>query len=561
MRNDDEFEKSNNETNMFSEFESTRFDRRQFLIGATAITTGAVGMSTPAVAGCSDDTVSLYEPDPERLVSAFERRTDAATEILDDEIQETGNYARLEDRIGTHSKGLDHDEHGIVTDQAFNALEKAFKTGTREAFEDVPLGGSRQLATPQTALSYNALGADTFSVPIRDPPAFESEAAGSAMVELYWRALARDVPFVEYEDDSLIAAASDEFSEIDDFAGPTDEKHLFRGEYAGVQTGPYISQFLYQSTEYGAVTVDPRVRPFKKDLNHITTFDEWLGISRNGDREPVEPQFEDEKRYITTGRDLFRLVHLNLPGQLFFHTAVIAANEGIPTDDANPFKNSTVQAGFIDIDFPATILRVVQDIAKQVLRPAWYQKWLGHRYARPEEYGGIVELSEGDYNKDYSDVLPDVLLDSEALKRTVDKQGNYLLTSAVPEGSPTHPSYPAGHGAIAGACGTVLKAFFDEDARIENPQRATADGELEAADVDSLRFSDEINKLMTNNALGRDFGGFHYRFNGLAGIKMGETYAISYIADFLSEAFTKPIGPLTFRSINGEEIEISPSVS
>jgi hypothetical protein len=32
---------------------------------------------------------------------------------------------------------------------------------------------------------------------------------------------------------------------------------------------------------------------------------------------------------------------------------------------------------------------------------------------------------------------------------------------AFPEGSPTHPAYGAGHATVAGACTTILKAWFD----------------------------------------------------------------------------------------------------
>ena len=39
--------------------------------------------------------------------------------------------------------------------------------------------------------------------------------------------------------------------------------------------------------------------------------------------------------------------------------------------------------------------------------------------------------------------------------------GNWLLPMAFPEGSPMHPSYGAGHATVAGACTTILKAWFD----------------------------------------------------------------------------------------------------
>ncbi|HKG72402.1 MAG TPA: hypothetical protein VKA87_10905 [Nitrososphaeraceae archaeon] len=44
-----------------------------------------------------------------------------------------------------------------------------------------------------------------------------------------------------------------------------------------------------------------------------------------------------------------------------------------------------------------------------------------------------------------------------------------FLSQTFTEGSPTHPSYGAGHATVAGAFATILKAFFNEDAKIVNP--------------------------------------------------------------------------------------------
>ena len=38
---------------------------------------------------------------------------------------------------------------------------------------------------------------------------------------------------------------------------------------------------------------------------------------------------------------------------------------------------------------------------------------------------------------------------------------HWLLPMAFPEGSPMHPAYGAGHATVAGACVSMLKAFFD----------------------------------------------------------------------------------------------------
>jgi hypothetical protein len=40
--------------------------------------------------------------------------------------------------------------------------------------------------------------------------------------------------------------------------------------------------------------------------------------------------------------------------------------------------------------------------------------------------------------------------------------GAALLPQVFPEGAPTHPAYGAGHATVAGACVTILKAWFDE---------------------------------------------------------------------------------------------------
>jgi hypothetical protein len=44
--------------------------------------------------------------------------------------------------------------------------------------------------------------------------------------------------------------------------------------------------------------------------------------------------------------------------------------------------------------------------------------------------------------------------------------GSYFLPMAFPEGSPTHPAYGAGHATVAGACTTILKAWFKEDTKL-----------------------------------------------------------------------------------------------
>ena len=57
--------------------------------------------------------------------------------------------------------------------------------------------------------------------------------------------------------------------------------------------------------------------------------------------------------------------------------------------------------------------------------------------------------------------VSNTVLNSKAVDASHAANNNsFFLSQAFPEGSPTHPAYPTGHGAVAGACITVLKFFF-----------------------------------------------------------------------------------------------------
>jgi hypothetical protein len=106
------------------------------------------------------------------------------------------------------------------------------------------------------------------------------------------------------------------------------------------------------------------------------------------------------------------------------------------------------------------------------------------------------------------------------------------LPLAFPEGSPLHPSYGAGHATVAGACVTILKAWFDESAIIENPVVPDSTGQtLTQYSGDTLTIGGELNKLVSNVALGRNIAGVHWRSDGTESLKLGEAIAISILRD------------------------------
>jgi hypothetical protein len=107
-----------------------------------------------------------------------------------------------------------------------------------------------------------------------------------------------------------------------------------------------------------------------------------------------------------------------------------------------------------------------------------------------------------------------------------------LLPQAYPEGCPTHPSYPAGHAVIAGACATALKACLDESHEIPEPVVASADGlSLVPYEGPPLTVGGELDKLAGNIAYGRDFAGVHWRSDGMEGLRLGEAVAIAVLEE------------------------------
>ena len=138
------------------------------------------------------------------------------------------------------------------------------------------------------------------------------------------------------------------------------------------------------------------------------------------------------------------------------------------------------------------------------------------------------------------------------------KPGGYLLPLAYPEGSPTHPTYPAGHATIAGACVTILKAFYNQNFEIPAPQVPSEDGValFKYNGDQALTVGGELNKLASNIAIGRDAAGVHWRSDGVEGLILGEEVAISVLADLLLN-YHEEFQGFTLNRFDGSLVKIS----
>jgi hypothetical protein len=104
------------------------------------------------------------------------------------------------------------------------------------------------------------------------------------------------------------------------------------------------------------------------------------------------------------------------------------------------------------------------------------------------------------------------------------KNGSSLLPMAFPEGSPTHPAYGAGHATVAGACVTMLKAFFDGSFVLPSPMVPTPNGTgLVPYTGHDLTVANELNKVAANVAIGRNGAGVHWRSDYASSLHLGRS--------------------------------------
>jgi hypothetical protein len=520
----------------------------------------------------------LRRPVPDQPTSGDERR-----------------FGREVNYFASFSKGLPHDANGEVDPDAFERLRSALETPGGGEFDAVPQAGERPLTNPEAAISYNTVGLDPNDVYAPAVPAFDSAESAAEMVELYWQALLRDVRFADYGSHKDIGRAATELGGLTDYRGPTEPASLFRGTVPGVEEGPYVSQFLYKNFERGVIERDQRMRPLKP-TDYLLDFENWLAV-QNGEiplgginrSTPDEPSLcdadirRDRRRYITTGRDLATYVGENVSQQPYLNAALILQNsepddpspenlalsnlsaEGpgsVPPDPELPV-DPNVPAGFVDY-VRSGYQSLLGGILQSHAHAAWYHKWRVHRRPRPEAFGGrVYHVREGTRidGQPAADRYPvdGQLLDPTALAETERRLSTSLLPQAYPDGAPTHPSYPGGHAVTAGSNGTVLKAYFDEDAVITNPVRPDPEDptQLTTEGVpDELTVGGEINKLATNIAYARSWAGIHYRSDTITGLRIGERIATAVLRDRLHQRPAGAYGSrgsFTFTTFDGTE--------
>lgn len=434
-------------------------------------------------------------------------------------------------------------------------------------------------------LTFDLEGPDARAVTIPPAPTLDSQELVTEMLEVYEMALLRDIPFAKFNDnpkiDKAIARLNDtpwiknpesldlSTAEKARLRQPFDLQTVFRGKTPGDKVGPYLSQFLLVGNQgldnvndfadglimYGSLRIDQRVRVAEAKKDYMTTWEAWIDVQNGADLRGIETYSDSPSyRFMATPRDLATYVHYDALYEAYLNACLTLLGLGISFDRNIPFQDKDFldkQQGFAQFGGPH-VLSLVTEVATRALKAVRFQKYNVHRRLRPEVVGGWVNrFQNGDtQNLEVMQTLVDGLgLDllnevaehnrqqNEFSDRQSDANNNYansyLLPMAFPEGSPMHPAYGAGHATVAGACVTILKAFFDADALLPFCYQPSADGtQLEKVALDEpLTVGGELDKLAANISIGRNWAGVHYYTDYIESLRLGEQIALGILEE------------------------------
>ncbi len=465
---------------------------------------------------------------------------------------DNGDEALYADKCGTYTKGILQDAVGVVNLAAYDSFKKALATGEPGDFQNVVLGGTRTLNGPQGGLAYNLMCLDQAQFLVPPAPALASEAYATELVELYWASLLRDIAFNDYPTNPVAIQAATELNAMPAYAGPKTAGNqvtpalLFRGTFQGEQIGPYVSQFLLQPTSLGALPVDQR---YITNVPGDFMLTAPLFLDAQNGKAPAQSLVPAAAPvFMHDGRGLAAYTHGDVLYQAYFIAYLVLnslnAKKGVPPNPGNPYAPgqpaAATQNGFATLGGPDAAATLAS-VAAEAIKSVWYQKWWVHLRHRPESGGGIVFLQKTGAGGSIEGHVSNTVLNSQALAASHAKNNSFFLSQAFPEGSPIHPAYPTGHGAVAGACITALKFFFDGNFQFTAPaaqplvpnSNGTALGNYVAPSGElPMTVNGELNKLASNISFGHGIlAGIHWRSDTLTSIQLGEAVALSYLRD------------------------------
>jgi hypothetical protein len=505
------------------------------------------------------------------------------------------------DFSGLYAKGLEQVSPGVPNAANYQTFIDEINRGigagaalpiTPPLFETVALGGVAKENGPQGAFAAQAVGPPSPSFTTATPPTVGSNEYAVELAELYWASLLRDTPFTDFVDGTsnplIKAAVNDLNHHVADYRGPVDAggritpRLLFRGGlpkgkrtpadpayFQDEAAGPYVSQLCLLPTNLGTQPIDQMMQIYIAGQDFMIGLGEWFKVQQGlptGRAVTVDPL----RRFMRNGRAFATFTHQDELYQAYLVAYLVLKTIQTPANPGVPYGAYKTQQPFGTFGGP-DIAGTLGAIAKAAIDAVWFQKWAVHLRHRPEAGGGLVHLwktgatplpQAAAFSAGFGSILKASLAASAARYSrpgvASDKDKTFLLSQAFPEGSPPHPAYPTGHGAVAGACITALKFFFDADQRFAafaQPMQPAEDGlslvPYTGADIDDMTINGELHKLAHNISFGHGIhAGIHWRSDTDESILFGEQVAIAFLSDWI-RTYAEPTTSLSITLMDG----------
>ena len=387
---------------------------------------------------------------------------------------------------------------------------------------------------------------------------------------------------------------------------PATPANLFRGQTKGDKLGCYISQFMLYRPRWNLNTsvllTIPAFQPHMDNIHHYYT-DKFYNIPMKGAADIVHTNttrrteygltateflniedgqyanhtypgsfkpFLTNKRHILTPRDLTTIVHADYPCELAMRAAEILLSYRCPLNKHNPYRMNILsgETGPFVLFSGAELYNLIGEVTREALRLVWYYKYTNFT-ARPEEIAGKIHYEANNIleHAEIQTMLNNVAFRNilnehktqNAKQVPISSSYHTLMPLVYPEGSPTHPSCPAGHAVAGAAACALMKAYFDEDYLVRNmfpvvcvkssdyysvasgvttydhDSATTAVVNLATGDENIITVGNELDKLTSNIAMGRNMAGIHYRRDAETSFMLGEQLAINMLQRKLNE--------------------------
>ncbi len=570
--------------------ETGKMSRRNFVKSAATAAAVAAAVPLQPLLGGKESVAEASVNDfnsSNRANACFNFRVRTAkAEHIDIGVQpDNGDAARFTDHSALWHKSVLHDDLEIVNERAWKSFKNALTSGRFEDFENVIMGNpggtnfTGTLNGPMASYAFDLEGLDSHATNVPPAPSVTSAQEAAETVEHYWGALLRDVSFIDYPNNPIVAQAVEDMNKLSFVRSgsvegppfPVTPQNLFRGQSVkgdGNVQGPFISQFMIQPTLYGAQPLSQQLQSFMPGQDFMTTVDEYKRI-QHGQVPNATLAFDSQFRFIHAGRSLSAYTHVDALHQAYFTAALVLLGINAPANPGSPYNGSPSQHGFGTLGGPDA-LGTVGEMATRALKGVWFHKWIVNLRHRPENYGALVHaaLTHRTPLPQAAGALHSDIFNSAALPITRNKFGSFLLPQAFPEGAPAHPCYPTGHGTVAGACITSLKFFFDGNQPIRpllqavnsDVMQPNSDGTAlvpyTGADRDSLTINGELLKLAWNVTTGHGIhSGIHFRTSNFWSIELGEQIGLSVLQD-RAKSYAEPFN-INITKVDGTTATIS----